>query len=107
MQRPIKVINQEASISQRSSGEVGEDPTATCEPFFVPRQPVFEDEAYGAAHGSHGSWRRRHFLLGQAHYKVLVNIGLEMLGASSPALRIRGEWTRSRAAGPTRAPLTR
>ena len=25
-------------------GEVGEDPTATCEPFFVPRQPVFEDE---------------------------------------------------------------
>ncbi|OLP82455.1 hypothetical protein AK812_SmicGene36885 [Symbiodinium microadriaticum] len=87
----------------RVQGEVGEDPTATCEPFFVPRQPVFEDEAYGAAHGSHGSWRRRHFLLGQAHYKVLVNIGLEMLGASSPALRIRGEWTRSRAAGPTRA----
>ncbi|CAE7948641.1 HERC1 [Symbiodinium sp. KB8] len=57
----------------RVQGEVGEDPTATCEPFFVPRQPVFEDEA---------------------HYKVLVNIGLEMLGASSPALRIRGEWTR-------------
>ncbi|CAK9017887.1 Hypothetical protein SCF082_LOCUS13854 [Durusdinium trenchii] len=26
-------------------GEVGEDPTATCEPFFVPRQPLFEDEA--------------------------------------------------------------
>ena len=25
-------------------GEVGEDPTATCEPFFVPRQPIFEDE---------------------------------------------------------------
>ena len=64
---------------------MGEDPTATCEPFFVPRQPVFEDEAYGAAHGSHGSWRRRHFPFGQAHYKVLVNIGLEMLGASSPA----------------------
>ena len=27
------------------AGEVGEDPTATCEPFFVPRQPLFEDEA--------------------------------------------------------------
>ena len=25
----------------RHQGEVGEDPTATCEPFFVPRQPVF------------------------------------------------------------------
>eukprot|EP00439_Symbiodinium_sp_Y106_P085456 s129_g28.t1 len=46
----------------RVQGEVGEDPTATCEPFFVPRQPVFEDEA---------------------HYKVLVNIGLEMAHKSA------------------------
>ncbi|CAE7255009.1 MET3 [Symbiodinium natans] len=46
----------------RVQGEVGEDPTATCEPFFVPRQPIFEDEA---------------------HYKVLVNIGLEMAHKSA------------------------
>ncbi|CAE7259520.1 Tnks2 [Symbiodinium pilosum] len=46
----------------RVQGEVGEDPTATCEPFFVPRQPVFEDEA---------------------HYKVLVSIGLEMAHKSA------------------------
>jgi len=46
----------------RVQGEVGEDPTATCEPFFVPRQPVFEDEA---------------------HEKVLVSIGLEMAHKSA------------------------
>ena len=30
---------------EEQPAEMGEDPTATCEPFFVPRQPVFEDEA--------------------------------------------------------------
>ncbi|CAJ1417659.1 unnamed protein product [Effrenium voratum] len=29
----------------RVQGEVGEDPSATCEPFFVPRQPIFDDQA--------------------------------------------------------------
>lgn len=41
---------------------MGEDPTATCEPFFVPRQPVFEDEA---------------------NYKLLLSMGLEMARRSA------------------------
>lgn len=46
----------------RVSGEVGEDPTATCEPFFVPRQPLFEDEA---------------------NFKLLLSIGLDMARCSA------------------------
>jgi len=46
----------------RVQGEVGEDPTATCEPFFVPRQPVFEDEA---------------------NFKLLLSIGLDMAQRSA------------------------
>eukprot|EP00434_Breviolum_minutum_P011889 symbB.v1.2.010490.t1/scaffold674.1/size176181/7 len=46
----------------RVQGEVGEDPTATCEPFFVPRQPIFEDEA---------------------NFKLLLSIGLDMAQRSA------------------------
>lgn len=46
----------------RVQGEVGEDPTATCEPFFVPRQPLFEDEA---------------------NFNLLLSIGLDMARRSA------------------------